>query len=80
MNNISSNLKPMDGSFGLLDLTYEWRLLTVVVLGVLSLLALRWVLISDPEAPVSYSLTVPEQCRDDWKGEILEEPSIRVRQ
>ena len=29
-------------------------------------------------AAVSYTVPTPEQCKEGWKGEVLEEPSIRV--
>lgn len=46
-------------------------LLTVYVLC-------RW-LRPDPEAAVDYSVPVPAQCRPGWKGEVLAEPSLKVR-
>lgn len=29
-------------------------------------------------AAVSYTVPIPEECKEGWKGEVLEEPSIRV--
>lgn len=33
---------------------------------------------SDPEAPVPYHVEPPEQIRPGWKGEVLEEPSLKA--
>lgn len=30
------------------------------------------------EAPVPYNVTPPEQARPGWKGEVLDEPSLKV--
>lgn len=36
------------------------------------------VLSPDEERPVSFKIPIPEQCSPNWKGEVLEEPSIKV--
>lgn len=33
----------------------------------------------DPEAAIDYEVPLPEQCEPEWKGEVLENPSIKVR-
>ena len=35
-------------------------------------------LFTDPEGAVDFDVPEPEQLRADWKGEILENPSIKV--
>lgn len=37
------------------------------------------VLNDSAEQPISFNLPIPEQCNPHWKGEVLEEPSIKVR-
>ena len=37
------------------------------------------ILRKDSERPIGYVVSIPEQCKPKWKGEILEEPSIKVR-
>ena len=32
----------------------------------------------DPEAPVPYTVPPPPECHPDWKGEILDSPSLKV--
>lgn len=36
------------------------------------------VLDDDEERPVQLKVPVPEQCSPEWKGEILDEPTIKV--
>ena len=36
------------------------------------------VLSPDIERPILFKVPVPEQCNPDWKGEVLECPSIKV--
>lgn len=36
------------------------------------------VLDDDEERPVQLEVPVPEQCSPEWKGEILDEPTIKV--
>jgi len=35
-------------------------------------------LIPDPEAAVVYGVDEPEQVKEDWKGQILENPTLQV--
>ena len=37
------------------------------------------VLEDDGERPVDFKVPVPEQCSSEWKGELLEKPTIKVR-
>lgn len=32
----------------------------------------------DPEAAIDYHVPAPEQCHPEWKGEILQNPSLKV--
>lgn len=36
------------------------------------------VLDNDEERPVDFTVPVPKQCSPEWKGEILDEPTIKV--
>ena len=36
------------------------------------------VLSEDKERPVSFKVPIPEQCNPDWKGDLLEDPNIKV--
>lgn len=33
---------------------------------------------NDDERPVSFSIPLPEQCKPGWKGEVLDDPKIKV--
>ena len=39
---------------------------------------LFYVLKPDPEAPVEFTVPVPEQCKPGWKGKVLDQPSLKV--
>lgn len=36
------------------------------------------VLSPDTEQPIPFKIPIPEQCSPTWKGEVLQEPSIKV--
>ena len=46
----------------------------VFVCGVFKIIVLK----DDEERPVNFRTTVPEQCLPEWKGEVLEDPAIKV--
>jgi delta 1-pyrroline-5-carboxylate dehydrogenase len=48
-------------------------------IGALTLGLFYILLRSDPEAAVAYNVTPPEQSNPGWKGEVLEEPTLKVR-
>lgn len=48
-------------------------------IGAVTLFIFYILLKKDPEAPVPYNVTPPEQTKPGWKGEVLEEPSQKVR-
>lgn len=33
---------------------------------------------NDDERPVSFTIPLPEQCKPGWKGEVLDDPKIKV--
>ncbi|KAF2190439.1 aldehyde dehydrogenase [Zopfia rhizophila CBS 207.26] len=47
-------------------------------IGVLTLVFFYYVFRKDVETAVSYHVTPPEQAQPDWKGEILESPSLKI--
>lgn len=62
------------------DLNLEDGLPQILTLGILALTAIYAFtrLFTDPEAGVVYQIPEPEQLREGWKGELLEEPSLKV--
>ncbi|KAF1991571.1 aldehyde dehydrogenase [Aulographum hederae CBS 113979] len=56
----------------------DLSLYITLAVGALTLFLLIKSSLPDPEAAVNYTVPVPEQCRPEWKGEILEEPSIKL--
>lgn len=57
--------------------TYPIQWVLVTLLGLFALWfngALR----PDLDKAVEYTVQLPEQCMDDWKGEVLKDPSIKV--
>ena len=55
-------------------------LLLAVAIAIVALTAFyRAVLVSDDEAPVTFAVPVPEQCKPKWKGRILDELSTKVK-
>ena len=54
-------------------------LLLAVAIAIVALNAFyRAVLVSDDEAPITFAVPAPEQCKPEWKGRILDERSIKV--
>jgi len=54
------------------------RIIALSIGSAVFVLSLRYLLISDPERAVDYEIPIPEQCKPGWKGEELDEPSIKV--
>jgi hypothetical protein len=50
---------------------------SIAVTFLLALVLLLW-FSRDPEAAVKYTVSPPPQIHPDWKGEILDTPSIKV--
>lgn len=45
----------------------------------LVLIAFNYTVLNDSaEQPVNFIVPLPEQCKPGWKGEVLEDPSIKV--
>ena len=57
-----------------------WLEISVFVLSVVFVFTVfnHIVLGDDEENPVSFKVPVPEQCSSEWKGEVLEKPTIKV--
>ena len=52
---------------------------TFLVSIVFVLLVFKFAVLTDnEERPVTFSVPLPEQCNSDWKGEILDDPAIKV--
>ena len=58
-------------------LTLPKSLLLVAIL-LTSYLAHRLLLAVDQEAPIEYSIPVPEQCSPRWEGRILDDPKVKA--
>ena len=53
-------------------------LLAVAIAILISTVLYRAILVTDDEAPITFAVPVPEQCKPEWKGRILDEPSVKV--
>jgi delta 1-pyrroline-5-carboxylate dehydrogenase len=56
----------------------DYNAYVVGIVGALTLSVFYLLLRSDPEAAVPYNVTPPQQSMPGWKGEVLEEPSLKV--
>lgn len=58
-----------------------WLEISVFVLSVVVIFTVfnYTVLNDDGERPVAFKVPVPEQCSSEWKGELLEKPTVKVR-
>ncbi|OCK84736.1 aldehyde dehydrogenase [Lepidopterella palustris CBS 459.81] len=50
----------------------------IIIASFLTLLLAFLFFRNDPERPVPYHVPPPEQCSEEWKGEVLESPSLKV--
>ena len=57
-----------------------WPEISIFVLSVVFVCAAFKIIVlrDDEERPVSFGITVPEQCLPEWKGKVLEDPAIKV--
>ena len=57
-----------------------WLEIAIFVSSVVFVLAVfkHVVLDDDEEGPINFKVPVPEQCSPEWKGEVLQEPTIKV--
>jgi hypothetical protein len=62
------------------DLNLEDGIPTLLILAIVGLVSiyLFTIKLTDVESAVDYDVPEPEQLRSDWKGEVLENPSIKV--
>ena len=60
--------------------TVPWLALisTVIVVTVIYTILTYTALIDEDELPVNFTVPIPEQCLADWKGDVLEDPSIKA--
>jgi hypothetical protein len=56
----------------------EYSKLALGAIGVLTAIVFYVLFRSDPEAAVPYNVTPPNEAQPGWKGEVLEEPSLKV--
>ncbi|MCJ1476153.1 Meiotic Sister-Chromatid recombination aldehyde dehydrogenase [Lambiella insularis] len=49
-----------------------------VILVVIYTILTHTVLVDEDELPMSFTVPVPEQCSPEWKGELLEDPGIKM--
>jgi acyl-CoA reductase-like NAD-dependent aldehyde dehydrogenase len=62
---------------GTIDLDVP-KTIAAIVFGLLSAWLLYYLLRSDPEKPVEFSVPTPEQCVPGWIGQELDQPAIKV--
>ena len=57
-----------------------WLEILVFIVSIsLVLTVINYIVLNDPnEQPVSFGVAIPEQCTAQWKGEVLDRPSIKV--
>lgn len=58
-----------------------WLELSVILLPIVFLFAVFKVAVlhhHHEEDPVHFKVPIPEQCSSDWKGELLERPTVKV--
>jgi hypothetical protein len=62
------------------DLNLEDGVPAVLILAFVALISIYAFtnLFTDPEGAVDFNVPEPEQLRQDWKGEVLENPLIKV--
>lgn len=70
----------MELSSSFLPTELPWLEIPIVIIcALLAYVTLVFVLFrEDTEAPIDYTVPLPEQCKPGWKGKTLEEPSIKV--
>ncbi|KAL8636202.1 MAG: hypothetical protein Q9228_006378, partial [Teloschistes exilis] len=70
----------MELSSSFLPTELPWLEISIVIIcALLTYVTLVFVLFrEDTEAPIDYTVPLPEQCKPGWKGKTLEEPSIKI--
>ena len=58
----------------------SWLEILIFILSIgLVLTVFNYVVLNDSnEQPVAFDVPIPEQCGPQWKGEVLDQPSIKV--
>ena len=70
---------PMD-YFNQLAEDVPWLDILIFILSIgLVLTVFNYIVLNDSdEQPVAFDVPIPEQCGPQWKGEVLDRPSIKV--
>ena len=58
-----------------------WLGISIILLPIIFLFAVFKVIVlhhHDEEKAVHFRIPIPEQCSSDWKGELLEKPTVKV--
>ena len=58
-----------------------WLEISIILLPVVFLFAVFKVTVlhhDDEEKAIHFRVPIPEQCSSDWKGELLERPTVKV--
>jgi hypothetical protein len=61
-----------------MELPDEASTLLISAISLATLFIAYRLLRSDPEAPIPYHVAPPEQALPGWKGEVLENPGLKV--
>ena len=61
-----------------MDRISDYSSYAIALAALIPLLLFLLFLRPGPEAPVPYTVPPPPECHPDWKGEILDSPSLKV--
>ena len=67
----------LDSIIPMLD-NVPWFQVLIVIVSSTAIYGFFYFASLEDETPVSFRIPVPEQCSSGWKGELLDEPSIKV--
>lgn len=67
-------------TFNQLPEVVPWLEILISILSIgLVLTVFNYIVLNDSnEQPVNFDVPIPEQCGPQWKGEVLDRPSIKV--
>ena len=67
-------------NFNQLPEDVPWLEISIFILSIgLVLIVFNYIILNDSnEQPVTFDVPIPEQCAPQWKGEVLDRPSIKV--
>ena len=54
------------------------QLLALLTAALCSFIIYRLIFAADHEAPIEYSIPIPEQCSPQWESRVLEQPDIKA--